>query len=112
MASSSLRSSSRDGSSSWTPQENKRFERALAQYDKDTPDRWQNITRAVGGGKSAEEVKRHYELLLEDLRLIESGGVPIPRYMTTASTAPENAIGLKLDRESFATHMVLPGSET
>ncbi|KAK2991699.1 hypothetical protein RJ640_016405 [Escallonia rubra] len=86
MASNSQRSSSRDGSSSWTPQENKRFERALAQYDKDTPDRWQNITRAVGGGKSAEEVKRHYELLLEDLRLIESGGIPIPRYLTTAST--------------------------
>lgn len=74
MASSSLRSSS------WTPQQNKLFERALAQFDKDTPDRWQNVARAVGGGKSADEVKRHYEILIEDLRRIESGRVPLPNY--------------------------------
>ncbi|KAK3016621.1 hypothetical protein RJ639_006499 [Escallonia herrerae] len=65
-------SSSRSSSSSWTPKQNKLFEKALALYDKDTPDRWHNIARAVGG-KSAEEVKRHYELLIEDLRHIESG---------------------------------------
>ncbi|XP_015068699.1 protein RADIALIS-like 4 [Solanum pennellii] len=74
MASSSLQSSS------WTPQQNKLFERALAQFDKDTPDRWQNVARAVGGGKSADEVKRHYEILIEDLRRIESGRVPLPTY--------------------------------
>lgn len=72
MASGSLRS--------WTPKQNKLFEQALAQYDKDTPDRWHNVARAVGGGKSAEEVKRHYDILLEDLRRIESGKVPIPNY--------------------------------
>ncbi|KAG8383981.1 hypothetical protein BUALT_Bualt04G0070300 [Buddleja alternifolia] len=59
-------------SSSWTTKQNKQFEKALAVYDKDTPDRWQNIARAVGG-KSAEEVKRHYEILVEDLNRIESG---------------------------------------
>ncbi|WMV13065.1 hypothetical protein MTR67_006450 [Solanum verrucosum] len=74
MASSSLQSSS------WTPQQNKLFERALAQFDKDTPDRWQNVARAVGGGKSADEVKRHYEILIEDLSRIESGRVPLPTY--------------------------------
>lgn len=78
MASNSL-SSSRSSSSSWTPKQNKLFERALAIYDKDTPDRWQNIARAVGG-KSAEEVKRHYEILVEDLEHIESGNVPFPNY--------------------------------
>lgn len=78
MASNSL-SSSRSSSSSWTPKQNKLFERALAIYDKDTPDRWQNIARAVGG-KSAEEVKRHYEILVEDLKHIESGNVPFPNY--------------------------------
>ena len=74
MASSSL--------SSWTTKQNKQFEKALAIYDKDTPDRWQNIARLVGG-KSAEEVKRHYELLVEDLRHIESGSVPFPNYRST-----------------------------
>ncbi|XP_023754524.2 LOW QUALITY PROTEIN: protein RADIALIS-like 1 [Lactuca sativa] len=77
MASSSLYSSS--STSSWTPQQKQIFERALAVYDRDTPDRWQKIARAVGG-KSAEEVKRHYEVLIEDLRHIESGNVPFPNY--------------------------------
>lgn len=63
----------------WTPKQNKLFETALAVYDKDTPDRWQNIARSVGG-KTAEEVKKHYELLVEDLRHIESGLVPYPHY--------------------------------
>ncbi|KZV52637.1 protein RADIALIS-like 4 [Dorcoceras hygrometricum] len=67
-------------STRWTPQENKLFEKALARFDKDTPDRWQNIARAMGGGKSADEVKRHFEILMEDLRRIESGYVPFPSY--------------------------------
>ncbi|KAL8098042.1 hypothetical protein AgCh_030976 [Apium graveolens] len=56
----------------WTPRQNKLFEKALAKYDKETPDRWHNIAKAVGG-KSAEEVKRHYEKLIEDVKIIESG---------------------------------------
>ncbi|XP_057483096.1 protein RADIALIS-like 6 [Actinidia eriantha] len=84
MASSSL-SSRRSSGSSWTPQQNKLFEQALARYDKDTPDRWRNVARAVGGGKSAEEVKQHYDLLLEDLVRIETGRVPIPNYRGNAN---------------------------
>ncbi|GMH23387.1 hypothetical protein Nepgr_025230 [Nepenthes gracilis] len=81
MASGSL-TSSRCSSSSWTPKQNKQFEKALALYDKDTPDRWENVARAVGG-KSPEEVKRHYEILVQDLEHIESGQVPIPIYRNT-----------------------------
>ncbi|CAN6274750.1 unnamed protein product, partial [Urochloa humidicola] len=54
--------------------QNKLFEDALAVYDKDTPDRWQNIARAVGCGKSAEDVKRHYDEMEKDLHHIESTG--------------------------------------
>lgn len=72
----------RSSNSSWTPKQNKLFEEALARYDKDTPDRWQNVARAVGG-KSAEEVKRHYELLVADLKYIESGQVPFPNYKSS-----------------------------
>ncbi|CAL5055414.1 unnamed protein product [Urochloa decumbens] len=61
-------------SSSWTDYQNKLFEDALAIYDKDTPDRWQNIARAVGFGKSAEDVKRHYDEMEKDLHRIESTG--------------------------------------
>ncbi|KAK7264290.1 hypothetical protein RJT34_31897 [Clitoria ternatea] len=84
MASSSL-SKQKLSDSTWTPKQNKLFEKALAKYDKDTPDRWQNVAKAVGG-KSVDEVKRHYEILLEDLRHIESGRVPIPNYKSTGST--------------------------
>ncbi|KAH9621543.1 hypothetical protein KSS87_004891 [Heliosperma pusillum] len=63
----------------WTPKQNKAFESALAVYDRDTPDRWHNIAKAVGG-KTASEVKRHYEDLLEDVNNIDSGRVPLPKY--------------------------------
>ncbi|XP_057783119.1 protein RADIALIS-like 4 [Salvia miltiorrhiza] len=92
MASTSL-SSRRPAS--WTVQENKLFEKALARFDRDTPDRWQNVARAVGGGKSAEEVKMHYDILIEDLRRIESGHVPIPNYSNTTTTAEEEKRLLK-----------------
>ncbi|KAH1192373.1 Transcription factor RADIALIS [Glycine soja] len=71
--------SSSSSTSRWTVQENKAFERALAVYDKDTPNRWCNIARAVGG-KTPEEVRRHYDRLVEDIRRIESGQVPFPIY--------------------------------
>ncbi|KAF5468485.1 hypothetical protein F2P56_012631 [Juglans regia] len=59
--------------STWTAKQNKLFENALAMYGKDTgPDRWHNLARAVGG-KTVEEVKRHYEVLVEDVRQIETG---------------------------------------
>lgn len=74
-------------SSSWTAKENKTFEKALAVYDKDTPDRWHKIARAVGG-KTAEEVKRHYELLVEDVRRIEAGQMPYYR--------PSNNRGIRI----------------
>ncbi|RRT46483.1 hypothetical protein B296_00050616 [Ensete ventricosum] len=68
--------------SCWTAKQNKMFEKALAVYDKDTPDRWHNVARAVGG-KSAEEVKRHYELLVEDIILIEKGQMPRANYRSS-----------------------------
>lgn len=55
---------------------------ALAKFEKDTPDRWHNVARAVGG-KSVEEVKRRYELLVRDVNDIESGRYPLPRYRNT-----------------------------
>ncbi|KAI4374980.1 hypothetical protein MLD38_012907 [Melastoma candidum] len=75
-----MSSSSRNGSSSsWTPRQNKRFEDALALYDEDTPDRWEKVAGAVGG-KTAEEVERHYMLLVRDLMRIELGQVRFPNY--------------------------------
>ncbi|KAM7470765.1 hypothetical protein LguiA_008948 [Lonicera macranthoides] len=74
-----MASMSSRGSGNWTAKENKAFEKALAVHDKDTPDRWYNVARAVGG-KTAEEVKRHYEILVQDVKHIENGRVPYPNY--------------------------------
>ncbi|QCD81757.1 hypothetical protein DEO72_LG2g2087 [Vigna unguiculata] len=70
--------------SSWTQRQNKLFEQALALYDRETPDRWQNVANVVG--RSVEEVKRHYEILKEDVKRIEHGQVPFPRYKTNTTT--------------------------
>ncbi|CAN6336709.1 unnamed protein product [Urochloa humidicola] len=75
-------SSSRGSSSSrgWTQRQNKQFECALAVYDRETPDRWHNIARYMGGAKSADEVRRHFEHLVADVAQIEAGRVPFPHY--------------------------------
>jgi len=66
-------------SSSWTKEENKKFERALAVYADDTPDRWFKVAAMIPG-KTISDVMRQYSKLEEDLFDIEAGLVPIPGY--------------------------------
>ncbi|KAH7568469.1 hypothetical protein JRO89_XS06G0003800 [Xanthoceras sorbifolium] len=69
-----------ESESTWTWKQNKRFENALAIHDEDTADRWHNVAAVVGGGKTVEEVKRRYEKLVEDVKQIEAGLVPLLDY--------------------------------
>ncbi|KAK3161373.1 hypothetical protein QOZ80_1BG0076280 [Eleusine coracana subsp. coracana] len=71
---SNKKGSSPSSPSEWSRSENKLFERALAIYDTDTPDRWHNVVRFMGGIKSVDEVRRQYQKLEEDVARIESGG--------------------------------------
>lgn len=57
----------------WSWEENKLFELALAVVGEDDPDRWEVVATLIGGQKSKEDVQKHYVLLLEDLKNIESG---------------------------------------
>ncbi|XP_039012157.1 uncharacterized protein LOC120141307 isoform X1 [Hibiscus syriacus] len=57
----------------WSWEENKLFELSLAVVDERHPDRWEVVAAMVGGGKTAEDVHKHYVILLEDLQFIESG---------------------------------------
>ncbi|KAF5444460.1 hypothetical protein F2P56_033590 [Juglans regia] len=66
-------------SSLWSRHQDKAFEIALATHPEDAPDRWEKIAADVPG-KTVEEIKHHYELLVDDINLIESGRVPLPSY--------------------------------
>jgi hypothetical protein len=88
------------GVSQWTPRQNKLFEEALVVYSKDTPDKWHNVARAVGGGKTADDVKRYYELLLEDIKQIETGQVPFPVYK---SSSGRGNVSMAYEEHRFAT---------
>lgn len=63
----------------WTREQDKDFENALNVVDEETPDRWERIAAMVAG-KDAAEVKRHYDILQEDVLLIDSGRVAVPNY--------------------------------
>ncbi|CAE5966859.1 unnamed protein product [Arabidopsis arenosa] len=78
----SLHSSS--SSSSWTKEENKMFERALAIYAEDSPDRWFKVASMIPG-KTVLDVMKQYSKLEEDVFDIEAGRVPIPGYPAASS---------------------------
>ncbi|CAH2054081.1 unnamed protein product [Thlaspi arvense] len=71
-------------SSSWTKEENKMFERALAIYADDSPDRWFRVASMIPG-KSVLDVMKQYNKLEEDVFDIEAGRVPIPGYPAASS---------------------------
>lgn len=65
--------------SSWTRYEDKLFEDALVMYPDDVIGRWEKIADAVPG-KTADQVRAHYEVLVHDLLQIDSGQVELPSY--------------------------------
>lgn len=69
----------------WTPEENKRFENALALFDKDTPDRWLKVAAMIPG-KTVGDVIKQYRELEEDVSVIEAGMIPIPGYSNSSFT--------------------------
>ncbi|CAL0308398.1 unnamed protein product [Lupinus luteus] len=87
-----------DVSSEWSWEQDKAFESALVNHPEDAPDRWEKIATDVPG-KTIEEIKQHYELLVEDINQIESGCVPLPSYNSSlegsASHASDEGAGKK-----------------
>jgi len=69
----------------WTLEQNKRFENALADFDKDTPDRWDKVAARLPG-KTATDVRKHYEDLVDDVTCIEAGCVALPTYSNSSCT--------------------------
>ncbi|ESQ48913.1 hypothetical protein EUTSA_v10021322mg [Eutrema salsugineum] len=91
-------------SSIWTKEENKMFERALAIYAEDSPDRWFKVASMIPG-KTVFDVMKQYSKLEEDVFDIEAGRVPIPGYPTdgfdpnTCRKRPNGARGSDQDRK-------------
>ncbi|TYI64009.1 hypothetical protein E1A91_D09G056400v1 [Gossypium mustelinum] len=70
------------GSVSWSREEEKAFENAIAMHwieKEECKEQWEKIASTVPT-KSLEELKLHYELLVEDVTAIEAGHVPLPCY--------------------------------
>ncbi|KAG7656906.1 SANT/Myb domain [Arabidopsis suecica] len=86
----------------WSREEEKAFENAIALHcveEEITDDQWNKMASMVPS-KALEEVKKHYQILLEDVKAIENGQVPLPRYhhrkglivdeAAAAATSPAN----------------------
>lgn len=80
----------------WSREEEKSFENAIAMHcveEEITDEQWMKMASMVPN-KSIEEVKKHYQILLQDVKAIENGQVPLPRYhhrkLDEAATSPAN----------------------
>ncbi|PSR92951.1 Transcription factor DIVARICATA like [Actinidia chinensis var. chinensis] len=72
--------------SAWTRFEDKVFEHALVVFPEEMADRWEKIADRLPG-KSAVEVRAHFEALVDDVLEIDSGRVELPSY------SDESALG-------------------
>ncbi|KAK7269715.1 hypothetical protein RIF29_22449 [Crotalaria pallida] len=70
----------------WTHRQDKLFERALLVVPEDAADRWERIAEHLPG-KTAAEVKEHYEDLVHDVMQIDSGRVAVPEYADEEAAA-------------------------
>ncbi|KAG6522818.1 transcription factor MYBS1-like [Zingiber officinale] len=96
------------GAGGWSREDDKAFENALATVPappkeegaegEERGGRWWDLIAAGVPGKTAAEVRQHYEVLVEDVEAIEAGRVPVPRYggedsppsLTLPSSSKEN----------------------
>lgn len=77
-----------EGEGKWTREEDEAFETALAdalpwkseEEDEGDMRRWEELVGKVGT-KTIEEVRKHYETLVDDIGAIEAGKVEVPNYV-------------------------------
>jgi hypothetical protein len=88
----------------WTREEDKALENAVAKAapppaDVPPDESWFSALAASLPARSPEEVRRHYEALVEDVGAIEAGRVPLPRYSgeESAANSPKDGGGHRRD---------------
>ncbi|XP_010262869.1 PREDICTED: transcription factor DIVARICATA-like [Nelumbo nucifera] len=78
----------------WSREEEKAFENAIAVQwgGGDSNNRWEKIASMVPS-KTLADLKKHYEILVEDVDAIEAGRIPIPTYVKDeAASKDQNVI--------------------
>lgn len=72
----------------WSYEEEKAFENAIAMHwiEESSKEQWEKIASAVPS-KSMEEVKQHYQVLVEDVSAIEAGHISFPNYASDETTS-------------------------
>ncbi|XP_059454178.1 transcription factor MYBS1 [Corylus avellana] len=83
----------------WSKEEEKAFENAIAMHwveddEEEGKEKWEKIASNVPS-KSMEELKKHYEMLVEDVLAIEAGNIPLPSYVgEEAASSNKDSHGL------------------
>ncbi|CAK9147796.1 unnamed protein product [Ilex paraguariensis] len=89
---------SASSSTLWSREEEKTFENAIALHcteEENSNEQWDKIASMVPS-KTIEELKQHYQVLVEDVSAIEAGHVPIPNYIgeePSSSSSSKNIHG-------------------
>ncbi|XP_059300258.1 transcription factor SRM1-like [Lycium ferocissimum] len=81
----------------WTKEEDTIFENTLAIYFTDD-NLLMKMAEALPG-KSLDDIKQHYDMLVEDVDAIESGRVPLPKYPKMQSHSDQKSRFSKADVE-------------
>ncbi|KAG0491040.1 hypothetical protein HPP92_007903 [Vanilla planifolia] len=86
----------------WSREEEKAFENAVATVPPmaeeegaavaATEELWLEAIAARVPGKTLAQVKHHYDLLVEDVKAIEAGRVPIPKYLVNDSPSSPRTV--------------------
>eukprot|EP00850_Spirogloea_muscicola_P025933 SM004873S16485 [mRNA] locus=s4873:16:1090:+ [translate_table: standard] len=69
----------------WMAAEDKAFEVALAAVPPGEAGRWAKLAARLPG-RTPDELRRHYDLLVEDIRRIEAGRIAVPNYAGMAGS--------------------------
>ncbi|KAG6587642.1 transcription factor MYBS1-like [Cucurbita moschata] len=103
------------GSAAWTKEEDKAFENAIATHwdapeleGKESEEMWEKIASMLPT-KNMEDLKQHYQMLVEDVGAIEAGQVPIPNY---ASVGEETTNASTKDKDRHLHPHGTTGSDT
>ncbi|KAK6925223.1 SANT/Myb domain [Dillenia turbinata] len=74
----------------WTREEEQAFENGIGlSWTEGSEEHWNKIASLVPN-KTLEELKQHYQVLLEDVNAIEAGHVPLPNYAEETSSTTKD----------------------